>query len=296
MGRRVEKTEAIPLASYLPTLGAVFIWSSSFICTKLAYSSFPPLALGALRFAIAALALEAYARARKANARPPLGDRLRIALSGILGITLYFSCENIGVSLTSASNAALIVASYPAITLLASRILERRRVEPRQLLGVVVAIVGVALIAGRRDGARAQGGSLGNILLVLAGFVWTGYTLVTRTVVEKYPAETISSIQTRAGALCFIPLACLEGGAWKAPDLTAVSALAYLSLLCSVVAFMLYNAGLKRLPASASVSLMNLVPVLGVLLSALILREAIVWQQVLGGAVIIAGVGLSAVK
>lgn len=45
-------------------------------------------------------------------------DRMRIALSGFLGITLYFAIENIGVSMTSSSNSALIVASFPAVTTL----------------------------------------------------------------------------------------------------------------------------------------------------------------------------------
>jgi drug/metabolite transporter (DMT)-like permease len=45
-------------------------------------------------------------------------DRKRVALSGLFGITLYFTLENIGVCMTSASNAALIVASFPALTTL----------------------------------------------------------------------------------------------------------------------------------------------------------------------------------
>jgi len=50
-----------------------------------------------------------------------------IALSGLLGITIYFAAENIGVKYTSASNAPLIIASYPAITALFEFIIYRRK-------------------------------------------------------------------------------------------------------------------------------------------------------------------------
>ncbi len=50
-----------------------------------------------------------------------------MSISGVLGTTLYFSLENIGVELTTASNAAIIVASYPAITVLMEFLFFRKR-------------------------------------------------------------------------------------------------------------------------------------------------------------------------
>jgi drug/metabolite transporter (DMT)-like permease len=283
-----------PLGRYAPTLAAVLIWSSSFICTKIAYASFSPLFLGALRFVLATVALDIYTRARGIRVSPPAEDRRRIAVSGLLGITAYFSFENLGLRLTTASNASLIVASYPVISILVAKIAEGRRIEPPRLIGALIAIAGVALVVVKTDEGSAKGAWIGNLLLILAGFVWTAYTMTTRKLVGSYPAATISLIQTRVGALAFVPIALVEGAPRAIPALAPLAALLYLSLLCSVLAFMLYNAGLKRLPASASISLMNIVPVVGVALSALVLHETITWRQVIGGAVIIAGVGMSA--
>lgn len=100
----------------LAAIIAILLWSTSFVGTKIAYSSFPPLTLGAARFVIASMILGAIMLARKEFVRPAPKDIGLMGLSGVLGTTLYFALENIGLELTTASSAALIVASYPAIT------------------------------------------------------------------------------------------------------------------------------------------------------------------------------------
>ncbi len=67
----------------------------------------------------------------------------------------------------------------------------------------------------------------------------------------------------------------------------------YLSLGCSVGAFLLYNFGLRKLSASTSISLMNLVPVFSIIFSATILNETISLRQIVGGVIVIIGVILS---
>ncbi|AQS04986.1 drug/metabolite transporter (DMT)-like permease [Clostridium beijerinckii] len=78
--------------------------------------------------------------------------------------------------------------------------------------------------------------------------------------------------------------------------MTSASALIYLSVGCSIVAFLLYNLGLRKLSASISVSLMNLVPVLGLIFSILILHERVSTVQILGGVIVIIGVILSSIQ
>ena len=91
----------------------------------------------------------------------------------------------------------------------------------------------------------------------------------------------------------FVPLVLLENQPIAAITGTGIAAMVYLFLGCSVGAFLLYNWGLRKLSAAASVSLMNLVPVFGILFSALFLKETITMTQILGGAVVIFGVILS---
>lgn len=284
-------------------VGAVVIWSTSFVATKVALADVPPLTLGASRFAIAAVlagcVAVVFGGLRVTNA----ADLGRFALGGLLGITMYFSLENVGVDLATASDAALVVASYPAITMLLEAGLYRKRLSATRLMGVALAVVGVNAILGNALAASTSGewGStrlLGCAILTATGLVWALYSFSTRGVVERYPMPTVVFWQTLFGALLFLPVAAFEqvfvGGApWLPSGGFALLSVAHLGVLCSVVAFLLYARGLRGLDASSAVSVMNLVPVLGVLFAVALLGEPLGLLQVLGGVVVVAGVTLS---
>lgn len=280
---------------YACIVGAALLWSTSFVGTKLAYATFPPITLGACRFVVASAVLAAALAFKQGFAMPSRGDLLLIALSGALGITLYFTMENIGVSMTSAANAALIVASYPAITTLLELAVYKIRPSKGRVIGIVLAVLGVSVLSGSGQGGTGGGSPvLGNVILIATGIVWAFYSFVVVKCINKYPALTFSFHQTLAGTLLFLPLALIERDEWRAPTPGSLAVLLYLGIFCSVFAFILYNVGLRRVTPGASMSLMNLVPVFGVLFSALLLDESVTSWQIGGGIVVVAGVFLSA--
>ncbi|WP_251688622.1 DMT family transporter [Niallia circulans] len=280
---------------YLACISAVILWSGSFITTKLAYETFAPIQLGAGRTLIAALIIWIIRKITNSTEKIRNKDRKRLFLSGLLGITLYFTLENIGVQMTSASNAALIVASFPAITALLEFFLYRSKPSLQKILGIFLAITGVAILTQIKvDGSNQS--FWGNLILLGAGIVWACYNFVTKDITRKYSAMTITSYQMTVGTLCFIPFLLWEDEAWKMPNVISITSLLFLSIGCSVAAFILYNYGLKKLSASASVSLMNLVPVLGIVFSVFLLKEIVTLSQVIGGAIVIIGVILSSIQ
>lgn len=280
---------------YLACISAVILWSGSFITTKLAYETFAPIQLGAGRTLIAALIIWIIRKITNSTEKIRNKDRKRLFLSGLLGITLYFTLENIGVQMTSASNAALIVASFPAITALLEFFLYRSKPSLQKILGIFLAITGVAILTQIKvDGSNQS--FWGNLILLGAGIVWACYNFVTKDITSKYSAMTITSYQMTVGTLCFIPFLLWEDEAWKMPNVISITSLLFLSIGCSVAAFILYNYGLKKLSASASVSLMNLVPVLGIVFSVFLLKEIVTLTQVIGGAIVIIGVILSSIQ
>lgn len=283
----------LPRSHFAATTAAVLLWSASFIATKIAYTDFSPMMLGFARFFVAAIVLGVIRASGSDSSPAPKGRELRaVAWSAFLGITLYFAAENVGVQLTSAGNAALIVASYPAITALLEFFVCNVRPCPQKMLGIILAVAGVAVLTpggtGGEDNTLA-----GNVLLVAAGVVWAGYNFSVRSLSEKYSPLTLSYYQMLFGTIFFLPLAWAEHDAVRSISFAGGAALVYLSLGCSVAAFMLYNFGLRKLAASTAISLMNLVPVVGLLLSAVILRESVSMQQIFGGIVVMLGVALS---
>ncbi|EOD68557.1 DMT family transporter [Amycolatopsis vancoresmycina] len=269
-------------------LGAALIWSSSFAVTKVALAEVPPMTLGALRFTLAAAILGVAVHAGPGRQRlPTLRQRGFIGLTGLLGITAYFALENVGVDLATASDATLIVASYPIVTLALSG---RTAFSAVRLTGMLVAIAGVWLVVGDRD----SGHSLwGDVLLIAGGVVWAAYNILARRDGSGASPIVVTYYQTLAGAAGFVLLSLSEVDQWGVPSGGTWLRVGFLAGLCSVAAFLLYNHGLRGLEPSVAVNLLNVVPVAGLGWAVVLAGETLTATQVLGGAVVIAGVTLS---
>lgn len=278
---------------YGSTILAIFFWSTSYVSTKVACATIPPITLGALRFVIASLVLGMLLLLKNEMVKPALKDAGSMAISGLFGITMFFTLQNLGIKLTTASNAALIVASYPAITSLLEAVIYRVKITRMKMMGILLAFCGIYLLSyiGGESGARDQ--FLGNMLMLASGFVWAFYNFITRKEVNKYPAVTVSFYQTVAGTIFFLPLALFERSYWQVPDTLSIVNLFYLGVTCSVAAFLLYNFGLRKLSPSSAVSMANLVPIFGAVISFVLLHEVLTLRQLLGVGIVLLGVYLS---
>lgn len=269
-------------------LGAALIWSSSFAVTKVVLAEIPPMTLGALRFVLAAAILGAVVHTGPDRRRLPAPrERLFIGLAGLLGITAYFALENVGVDLASASDATLIVAAYPILTLALSG---RAEFSPVRLAGMLLAVAGVWLVV-RGDGSHSLWGDL---FLIAGGAAWAAYNVLARRDGSGASPIVVTYYQTLAGAAGFVPLSLSEMDRWHLPSGANALRIAFLAGLCSVAAFLLYNHGLRQLEASVAVNLLNIVPVAGLVWAVVLAGEKLTVPKLLGGAVVIAGVTLGA--
>lgn len=271
---------------------AAVIWSTSFAVTKVLLDTVPPLTIGALRFTAAALLLAVLVR-RQPGWRPDEGSlRRRMAMCGLLGITAYFTLENVGVELATAGDAALIVASYPLITLLLAVSLRQASLDARTTAGMLLALPGVWLIVRGSAGEGGEDRLLGDLLLLLGGVVWAVYNLTARAVSAQRSALTVTYYQTCAGAAGFLVLAPFEHQGWRPLTMGDVLLLVYLAGFCSVLAFLLYNTGLRDVTPAVAVNLLNLVPVFGIASAVVVAGERLTGSQVAGGLVVIVAVAL----
>ncbi len=281
------------VTSYLSILGALIIWSSSFVAIKIAYETFPPITLAVVRFVVATLILGVLTLLPKNRVRLEKKDILTVAVCGLTGIMLYAVLQNIAMQWTSASSATLIIASYPIITLLLETVIYKTKLSAVKVIGILIAIGGVVILSYVKAETRQQNELLGIVLLIVAGIAWAFYNFLTKKVVNRYPSISLLFYQTLFGTLFMLPLALFERAQWQAPTLMTFSMMLFLGVFCSVIAFLLYNLGLKKLSPSSVTSMLNLVPIFGVFFSWLLLGEQVTLQKVIGGAIVILGVMLS---
>ena len=231
-----QQTDA---GSILSVLGALIIWSSSFVAIKIAYETFPPITLGAARFVVAALILGSLALLPKNRRKLEKKDIIPVAVSGLMGITLYAVLQNIAMQWTSASNATLIIASYPIITVLLETLIYKTKLNPFKIVGILIAIAGVFVLSYMKPEERQHNELLGILMLIIAGVAWAFYNFLTKKVVNNYPPITLLFYQTLCGAIFMLPLSLFERGAWMAPTTMSLLMMLFLGVFCSVIAYLL---------------------------------------------------------
>lgn len=285
MAGRDEKERWRALAG---ALFAVAVWGASFAVTRSAVREIPPLALAFLRFALAAAVL--WPAARKESRQVSPEDRRALFALGLTGVTFYFACENIGLVFTSASHAALIVATIPVVSELALARRRRRSPSSRTLAGLLAALAGVALIFGRDTGGSAS--VLGDLLMAGAVASWVGYTLLAEHLTRRYPGLFLTCRVMMAGALTLLPLALIETFIvpFNPPSRAAWAGVAFLGLFCSALGYLAWNRAIPVLGVTVTNLLINLIPLIGVLIGILTLGEPFTWRIAGGGGLILGGV------
>jgi len=278
----------------LSLLLVMLIWGSTFVVTKSAVEQVPPLTLAVLRFALASAILVPAAQVRGGPAvlpRPlPWGT---LALMGLTGVAVFFAGFNVALTLTTATEAALIQGTIPAVSALLAAVWLRERLGPPRAAGAAASVLGVALVVlvGAGTGP-AENRLVGNLVMVATVVAWAVYSLLGRRLRGASGLAT-TAYSTLLGTLFLLPAAAFELATrpWPAVSAAGWLAVAYLGAVASALAFWLWNRALAVLDVGQASAFINLVPVIGVASAALVLGEPLTPAHLLGGRGAGAGAG-----
>lgn len=190
------------------------IWGSTFVVVKQALDTIPVPLLLAVRFTLAA-ALLAWAK----------WDRRAVVPALVLGLLSFtgFATQTVGLSITSASNAAFITGLSVILTPLLARVWLRRSLSARVYLAAVVALAGLALMTLREGVAAINGG---DVLVLVTALTYALYIVYLGEVAAKVRGTSLAMMQ-------HLPMAVLAW-LWAAPQagqLATVPALTYLAIV-----------------------------------------------------------------
>ena len=280
----------MPSAGIIAILFATLFWGLSFISIKVAVVSVPPMTLALLRFIVASLLLYPWLRWQEPSVRLTRAHCLPLALTGFIGVTLYFFFQNTGIQYTSASEASLIVAAVPLLTLLGDALFCKARIILPQIAGILLSLPGVYLLLD--PSAAPAGNWLGNLYMAGAALCWVAYCLATRPLGRHYSQLAIVTYQTLFGTLALLPLSLLEAAQWQPLSPIVLLHIAYLGIFCSALGYYLYVYAMERLGVSAVSLFVNLIPLVSASGAFLLLDETLRPLQLAGGALILAAVVL----
>lgn len=277
----------------LLALLATLIWSGNFVAARALEDHVPAIQTAFFRWLIALVVLAPFAlrqvRRQRAQIRAHLG---RLALAGLLGVTLFNTLIYLAAHTTPATNLAMIAAVAPVLMVLFAR----QRPRPRQAVGLALAFFGVlALVSGGSPAALlGLDFSTGDLLMLAAVATFAGYSVLLRGGVgELAPVVVLFSTVALGLAVlvpCYVLSLAFEGGFQPAAGTTAT--LLYIGVFSSALAFFAWNRALELAGPDRSGAVYYLQPLLVALLSFALLGEALTSGQLLAMIPLLAGVVL----
>ena len=291
MDGRKDRAATLVEASLL--LAVLFLGTNP-VAVKVAVAEFPPMPFVAMRFTLAGLLLFVLvALLEPREGRPGRRDLLSLAAVGLVGVGANNVAFTLGVSMTTASETALIYAAVPIWGILLGLALGLERPTRWGILGVCLAFLGVAVVV--YGGLTGNTSLLGNLLVVVATVCWGSYAVLSLPLLRRHSPLVVASYTMLFGGLGALPLALpgfLDAG-WVEASARTWEALAYSTLLVAAFGFWAWQRGVSQVGANRVLVYQYLITLVGVAAGVILLGESLTANKVLGGAVILLGVYLA---
>ena len=285
--------------SWLLLILANTLWACSYVAAKFALRDVSVNTMNALRMVISALVLLPFLIAWRKDLNLTRKDLPQLALLAAIGFVINKILEYGGLSLTTASDVALLITSESIFTAALSWLVLRERFKPLAGAALLLGLAGVYLIVERSiiPNIPSGGGALrvvGDLMVVLALVFESFYTVRGKALLIKHPPLLITAVAIVGSTIFWIPLAgvdiVLHG--WHPPGLVAWLGIGWLAIMSTVIAYLAWFKGLAKIDGSAAASTLFIQPLLGTTLAILLLRDQLLPTTVAGGIMIIASVYL----
>lgn len=286
------------IAGHITALITIVIWGTTFISTKILLADFTPIEILFFRFLLGLLVLIiVYPKRLRLKDKK---QELTFAAAGLCGICLYYLLENIALTYTMASNVGVIISVAPFFTAVLSHVFLKteEKLKAQFFVGFIVAMTGICLISF--SGSELELNPVGDILAIVAAFVWAVYSLLTRKI-SSYGYNTIQSTRRifTYGILFMLPFLFvfdfgLDVQKFVKPEYALN--LIYLGLGASALCFVTWNYAVKVLGAVKTSVYIYIVPVITVVTSVIVLKEEITKMAAIGIGLTLIGLFLSESK
>ncbi|NNE70032.1 MAG: EamA family transporter [Rhodothermales bacterium] len=216
----------------------------------------------------------------------------RVVLVGLFGYTVYQTLFIVGLANTLAGSAALIMASSPVWTAILSVLLGHDRLRPLAWVGLLASLAGVTFIIISGQEVDLGGDMLfGNLIMLAAAISWALYTTLNRPLLRDIPAVSLTFYGLLVSIIPLIAITWpyLDEVAWGQVPPLVWAAIVFSGAFSTGLTVVLWNDAVRQIGPSRTAMANYLVPVIALITSVSLLGEHLVLGQVVGGAMVIAG-------
>lgn len=233
--------------------------------------------------------------------RAPLGlERWPLLLlAGFFGIFVYNALVFFALTISPASDGALIVPTInPVLTVVLASLIGER-ITPNKIAGLALATIGAVVVIAAATGLTFTGERLLADLMYLGGAAaWSLYATIGAITTRRGSPLGVTGVACLAGAAMLFPLGFLEHGYADVPgwSLGAWLDIAYLVVFATTVGFVLFYWAVRRFGAGMASMVSYLVPLFALVQAVLILGEDPAPLEIVGAAIILAGVRVATLR
>jgi drug/metabolite transporter (DMT)-like permease len=282
---------------YLKLLLMAFFWGGTFIAGRKLAMEVGPFCGAFLRFLVASTCLAAIAlRTEKQLGLPRRKHLVTLFLMGMTGIFLYNVFFLKGLKLVEAGRASIIIANNPIVIALMSALLFHDRLNTLKVAGILISVSGAVIVVTRGQVLAGLGGGFGWGEVFIFGCVasWVAYSLLGKFVMADLSPLAAVTCSSLVGTACLFPPAVMEGlfdsGGYS---FQAWASIFYLGFFGTVLGFLWYYEGIKRIGPVRAGLFINFVPISAVFLAFLILDEPLTLSLLIGAVLVSSGVYLT---
>lgn len=266
----------------LQVAGFCLLWASAFSVAKVALTDCPPLLLLTIRFLIAGVVVLGVAALLRMPFNLGRRDILVFAALGVINQAAYLGISYVGMQTISSGLTALIISTNPVLVAVLAAFVLGERMTARKAIGLLLGVAGVAIVVqGRLAGGHDD--PFGIVLTLIALCALVAGTILFKWLAPQGGFWIGNGVQSLAAGLATLPFAL---GFETVSDIVVtwhlVAALAYLVLLVSVFAYVLWFHMLSVSGATAASAWHFVMPPLGMLFGWLLLGERVALTDLIG--------------
>ena len=265
----------------------VCLWGFDYVAAKNILQYLQPLQLMCLKYTLAfvfVLVLKLLTDRRGIIRKK---DIPLFVVCSLTGVILYFLCEYKAMEYIPVSLITIVLAFVPVVSIIIERIVFKRKMTVKIIIGIMISIVGVAVVIGADFSVLLQGRAIGYLLAFGAVMAWNAFNFISESLTKKYNAVTMAANQLLCTVLLTAPYAICT-----MPPLGEVLPYAgpwimYLGIFSAGCGYLIMPKGLKELGPTISGMFSNFLPVTSTIFGWLFLGQMITPLQMAGGAIVI---------
>ena len=269
------------------------IWGSTYLFNKIAVTELPPFFLASIRFISAGVLIMIIAKYLKFKIAITKKQFLNTLIAGFLFLVYGNGVFVWALRYVDSGFAALLAATQPLFVLFLMRLIDRKSMQKKSIIGVLLGLLGMYLLVSQKNIATSEGSALGIFMIFTCVLSWSyGSVFVSKADLPKNFFVSTGYQMLTAGTLLFFG-SILFKETWVSPldwSEDVKLSMAFLIFFGGIVAFTSFNYLLKNVSTEKVATSAYINPIIAMLLGWYVLDERLSLQSIIASAVLLTGV------